>query len=198
MECGVGEFRDRDPDQTRGFVQGCVARMRTETNAVMSVRRIVFCLALSASGGCQASLLCGDTVLQEIPSPAGGVVATVVERDCGATTDYATLVDLRRSDRPLDLGNSTLALVLDGRSTIAVEWKTEEHFVVQYTVAEVIRQEPRVEGVRVEVVRRVVLDGTSDARVPALSGHAGVGVRYKVTARRPNRGAAATRCRSLL
>ncbi len=40
---------------------------------------------------------CENTVKSEIRSPDGKYVATLFERNCGATTDFSTIVNLRES-----------------------------------------------------------------------------------------------------
>lgn len=44
-------------------------------------------------GGCG---LCGNEVVQRVPSPDGRLAAIVFTRDCGATTSYNTQVAIRR------------------------------------------------------------------------------------------------------
>jgi hypothetical protein len=38
---------------------------------------------------------CGNRILKEVPSPDGAYVATLFERNCGATTSYYRVVSLR-------------------------------------------------------------------------------------------------------
>jgi len=59
---------------------------------------------------------CGERLLQWVDLHRGGLSASVVERNCGATVDYATQVVV---DGPE--GRSTVA-VFQGRSRVALAW----------------------------------------------------------------------------
>ena len=83
-------------------------------------------------GGC-AFLLhsnCENTVKSEIHSPDSKYVATLFERNCGATTDFSTIVNLRESSASFkddDLGivivkgQHKLDLVWDGNTKLQLE-----------------------------------------------------------------------------
>ena len=72
-------------------------------------------LALSACG------VCSDQVLSESSPDGGGVTATVFVRNCGATTDFSTIVSLHgskdgfRSDRDV-------VFVVKGRPEVKATW----------------------------------------------------------------------------
>src|SRR5262245_31338100 len=65
---------------------------------------LVACAAFMACG------LCDDSVITESESPGGKYVASVVERNCGATTDYASHVRIRLSDSSLRRGDDVLVV----------------------------------------------------------------------------------------
>jgi hypothetical protein len=81
-------------------------------------------LAVIALGACDCGLLgdCVDSVKTEVVSPDGRYVATIFERNCGATTDYSTHVALRRADEPFDPSDRARVLTVAGRAVIDVEW----------------------------------------------------------------------------
>ena len=45
---------------------------------------------------------CGNRILKEVPSPDGAYVATLFERNCGATTPYYQVASLRSADSKFD------------------------------------------------------------------------------------------------
>lgn len=74
---------------------------------------------------------CGDEVLSEAPSPSGKYIATVFERDCGATTDYASIVSVRDSSADFDGDDEeSYVFTIDGRYKIDIQWDDERELVV--------------------------------------------------------------------
>ncbi len=69
---------------------------------------LIIALALTQLG-CR---VCGETIRTEVKSPDERYVATVFERNCGATTPYVTHVNLRES--PEELRASSSGTVVDG------------------------------------------------------------------------------------
>jgi len=66
--------------------------------------------------------LCGDEVASQTKSPNGRLQLTVFYRDCGATTDYATLVSLHSpSDKFSD--RDDLIFTANGRYLMEVHWQ---------------------------------------------------------------------------
>jgi len=113
----------------------------------MNLRRcnvIITLCALLVLTGC----LCSDEVVLEKVSPDGRHVATVVRRDCGATTDYATHVRISR--RWWRGGGTSLAVVLEEPAKIDVVWRSATELQVLHTPARVFRDEKLVDSVRIE------------------------------------------------
>lgn len=72
---------------------------------------------------CSQSLFqCGNAVNEETESPDGRYVVTVFERDCGATTDFATIVSVRRAWRTFDPDDDTALFVASGQLQISASW----------------------------------------------------------------------------
>src|ERR1700694_3345032 len=74
-------------------------------------------------GGC-AFLLhsnCEDTVKSEIQSPDSKYVATLFERNCGATTDFSTIVNLRESSVKFK-GDDFGIVTVKGQHKIDLVW----------------------------------------------------------------------------
>lgn len=95
-------------------------------------------LGVVGLSGCDGGLFgdCADTVKAEAPSPDGRYVATVFERDCGATTDFSTHVSLREADEPFDPSTQTRVLTVAGKAAVDVEWSTEGALSVALPAAE--------------------------------------------------------------
>ncbi|MEK6280524.1 MAG: hypothetical protein AABN95_09255 [Acidobacteriota bacterium] len=66
---------------------------------------LLFAVIVLAASGCAFLLRssCENTVRSEIKSPDGKYVVTLFERNCGATTDFSTIVSLRDTH---ELGNA--------------------------------------------------------------------------------------------
>jgi hypothetical protein len=62
--------------------------------------RLLPILLLPLLAGCDSfvsNFICGNDILQEAVSPDGQFIATVFERDCGATTAFYRIVSLRKA-----------------------------------------------------------------------------------------------------
>lgn len=75
---------------------------------------------------------CGDEVLTEMASPDGQYIATVFERNCGATTDFSRNVALRQKAASFD-GNGTdnVVFVIKGQRDIDMRWLNINHLVIR-------------------------------------------------------------------
>lgn len=76
---------------------------------------------------------CVDKAQKEVPSPNGIYIATIFERDCGATTDFAAHVNLRPNREHFDGQKFSSVLILRGRPQIALEWKDDTHLAIRYS-----------------------------------------------------------------
>jgi hypothetical protein len=74
------------------------------------------CLWLSLTPNCE------DTVKTEVRSPSGNYIATLYERDCGATTNFSTIVSLRASTDKFD-GEMGRVFVVEGQPQLNLVWK---------------------------------------------------------------------------
>lgn len=87
--------------------------------------------------GCDASLFgCDDAVISEVVSPDGRYVATVLERDCGATTDYSTMVALRDAAQPIEEAKQTPVLVIESRVMIDLQWGADRKLLIVFPPSE--------------------------------------------------------------
>jgi hypothetical protein len=74
---------------------------------------------------------CADEVLTVARSPDGVHVATVIERNCGATTPYVLAVELHEygDGLPSDLGTDAVYLA-EGRGMVVLRWDDATHLFV--------------------------------------------------------------------
>lgn len=65
---------------------------------------------------------CEDAIKVEMKSPDGKYIATLYERDCGATTDFSTIVNLRAGSAKFN-GEDERVFVIEGRPQVELVWK---------------------------------------------------------------------------
>ena len=73
--------------------------------------------------GCGAD--CINTVVTEVVSPNGSLVATVYKRDCGATTLENTQVAIRRKGEAFKANNSASVFIIETEKNVSVVWETD-------------------------------------------------------------------------
>ncbi len=78
-------------------------------------------LGLSSCGFSLASD-CADTIKSEAKSPDGKYIVTLYERDCGATTDFSTIVNIRASSAKFN-GEEGRVLIVKGQPEVLLAWK---------------------------------------------------------------------------
>lgn len=94
--------------------------------------------------------MCGNEVIQAVPSPSGDKVAYLFNRDCGATTGVSfqlTIMD-KGDELPNKSGNT---FVSDGEFTIG--WVNEKNLRINYKEASKTHEkDTRVNGIKVEYI----------------------------------------------
>ena len=94
--------------------------------------------------------MCGNEVLQEIPSDNGEKVAYIFQRDCGATTGYS--YELSILDKGIELPNKNGNTFRTDKE-FTMSWIGEKKIqVVHKEFADIYKKDKRVNGVRVEYV----------------------------------------------
>ncbi len=90
---------------------------------------IVFTLCL---GACGFSLTggCDDTIKAEAKSPDGKYVATCYVRDCGATTDFSTVINLRASSDKFN-GEAAPVFVVKGQPKVKISWSRDAQLRIE-------------------------------------------------------------------
>jgi hypothetical protein len=111
----------------------------------------VVILASAVLAGCEPvrRFDCADTVKNEVASPGGRYIATVLERDCGATTDYSTNLVVRGFKEPLDPSGQHLVLTVEGRTPIPLEWTSDESLTVVLPSTELFTKQETWRDVRI-------------------------------------------------
>ena len=91
---------------------------------------MLFCFCLVTAGCSQPA--CDNVVLAEVTSPDGKKVASLFERNCGATTDYAQVVTIRDRGSRFD-GNDTQDFIftMQGQQKIEVQWESDSRLVIE-------------------------------------------------------------------
>ena len=90
--------------------------------------KFVLLIAFLFLQGC-FSFFCKDDRIGEVVSPDQKRVATIFVRDCGATTDFATRVEVRW--RSSDRGDEDSVLGVEGEPDIQVHWLDDKTLAVK-------------------------------------------------------------------
>lgn len=104
---------------------------------------LLACTALLASiCGCYRLVTgdCEETVRFESWSPGEAAIATIAERNCGATTSFSTVVRLRHAQDKHTTYIDSAVLVLSGKSFVTLSWAGQSQLVVEYESPEVFKR----------------------------------------------------------
>ena len=95
------------------------------------MRSLICMIAYMLVAGCVGSQ-CGNEVLSEAASPDIKYVATVFERNCGATAPYARVVSIRPVGSEFD-GNDMgeYVFTMQGQHDVTVQWTTANRLVIR-------------------------------------------------------------------
>jgi hypothetical protein len=118
-----------------------------QTNATATVRHIfrmagvlLFCIVLFACGdnfrGMDSISSCVESSEKQTASPRGEYIATLYQRNCGATTGFVTHINLRRaSDAVRTEANGTISkdqiLLANGSPVIKLHWLDDANLVLE-------------------------------------------------------------------
>ncbi len=95
--------------------------------------------------GCVGLFDCADTVVKESVDPSGEYVATVFTRNCGATADLVTHVNIRKTSSAFKVSENSSVAGFDGECSIGLVWKNSRTLIIQAETSDLIRRD----GVRV-------------------------------------------------
>ena len=90
-----------------------------------------------------------DTILSETVSPDGKNVATVFERDCGATTDFSRILVLRKSGTRFNPDRSRV-FVVAGRPRVEANWSETSKLTVRCKTNKIFKSDEKWQNVRIE------------------------------------------------
>jgi hypothetical protein len=99
----------------------------------MTHSRIVTAYAVAVLSAClvlASCSLCSDEQRQTVESPDHALKATYFVRNCGATTDYVSTVNLQSSREKFD-GNDGRVFVAKGEHGITLEWTGPQTLLVK-------------------------------------------------------------------
>jgi len=119
-------------------------------------RKLFLLTAVLAMGGCGVFWpRCGDQIKTEKASPDLKYTATVYERDCGATTDFSTIVNLRESSVKFK-GDDLGAVIVKGQHRIDLAWDGNTRLRLQCSDCrpeEIFKEETRWKDVEISLSR---------------------------------------------
>jgi hypothetical protein len=92
-----------------------------------SLFRMALVVSLSSIAGCG---LCSDDIKLEQSGPDGSLKATWFVRNCGATTDFSTIVSVHRSDNSYK-DDGSIVFVAKGRGRLRVRWDDARHLRIE-------------------------------------------------------------------
>ena len=96
--------------------------------------RAIMVFLLLCLNGCSLNLTgdCAETTKAQTVSPDGKYVATVYERDCGATTDFSTIVNVRLSNAKFSEKEGDIFIVR-GQPTVNLTWESSTGLKISCT-----------------------------------------------------------------
>jgi hypothetical protein len=108
---------------------------------------------------------CADQIVEQIEAPDGSRTAVLVVRDCGATTDYASLVAIIRPDTKVprnrgivfsaDSGHDTAIAQPNNALYIDVSWRDATHLHIAYdSRVRVFKHDTRFEGIQIDYTEK--------------------------------------------
>lgn len=98
---------------------------------------------------------CEDTIKLEAKSPDRKYVATLYERDCGATTDFSTIVNLREDSANFN-GDDLGIVIVKGQHKLDLVWDGNTKLQLQCHDCrpdDIFKQERTWKDVQISLVR---------------------------------------------
>lgn len=92
---------------------------------------------------------CDNVVITEKLSPDNTTIASVFERDCGATTDISSMVSIRKASEKFDAQEQHPVFVIQGKNGIALEWPRSNLLVIRFIEGEVFQEDTRSDGIEI-------------------------------------------------
>lgn len=100
-----------------------------KTMTLIGIRLLLILMLAGCSG-----FFCSDDVIQEVVSPDGKFVATVFERNCGATTPYLRIVSLRVAKNSFDAeAYNNWVFKINGQPKVQIVWSDFDKLSITYS-----------------------------------------------------------------
>ncbi len=104
---------------------------------------IFFIIVIGLFTSCNPTFECEDQILLSLRSPDGKYIACLYERDCGATTDTSTTINIREEGVKFDGGEGRV-FVIKGKAEVELIWKEPQLLIVTSNATEnIFTQEKR-------------------------------------------------------
>jgi hypothetical protein len=107
-------------------VNGFAGVGKTQGSIVSKLTIVMLVAALLSS--CTSP--CSDEIRTESTSPDHEQIATWFVRDCGATTDFSTIVSRRGKDEQFEGGEHSV-FVVKGRPSLRLAWENSERLTIE-------------------------------------------------------------------
>jgi hypothetical protein len=102
---------------------------------------IFLALVFLSTNGCTAlSDDCEDTIRTSAVSPDGKYIATVYERDCGATADLSIIVNLRDASTKFN-GREGRVFIVKGQPQVDIGWNDKTSLKIACSSTNIFKQE---------------------------------------------------------
>jgi hypothetical protein len=120
-----------------------------------SMKRLFLACGCLAAVACIRSD-CDNVVLREAQSPDNRLVASVSERNCGATTPFVQVVSLRAEGSPFNGDDlDSVIFTMRGRAKVEVQWTADKELVIKRpeVKSDIFRETKNWKGVTVSYER---------------------------------------------
>ncbi len=74
---------------------------------------------------------CSDKLLSEQLSPEKSLIAQSYERNCGATTDFSTIIVIRKNHHLSQQGLPAITAAAKGRVSVDIKWISESQIKIK-------------------------------------------------------------------
>ena len=89
-------------------------------------------MVVSWASGCYELVAgdCEDTIKSEVVSLEGAYVARAVERNCGATTNYSTLIFLSTTSPSFEAKSEDTIVSMSGKQAVGLTWNGDARLTI--------------------------------------------------------------------
>jgi len=95
--------------------------------------KLIFFFCVLVMTACSVDI-CGNTLIKHITSPKKNYVASIFERNCGATTPFIRVVSLRHYESNFDPENQeNWVFSIEGQPEVEVIWLNDGELKINYS-----------------------------------------------------------------